>query len=175
MEQKIFTNHQVDLSTLPSANELHFNGLETHYRRLQYIISVLVTTVVLVGLVILFWLVSIPIWISVSAISFWLFIGLLQLLVITKGFEHKGYAIRTRDLVYKTGWLYKKQITVPFSRIQHVDIKQGILERRYKLSKLNLYTAGGASSDLTIPGINLKDAKRFKSFILGVMESDEEE
>jgi len=175
MEQNIFTNHQIDLSTLPSANDLHFNGLEKDYRRLQNIVSVLVTTVVLIGLVIAAWLVHIPIWIAASAIAFWLFIGFLQLLFISKGFKHKGYAIRARDLVYKTGWLYKKQITVPFTRIQHVDIKQGIIERSYKLSKLNLYTAGGASSDLTIPGINMDDAKRFKSFILGVMESDEEE
>lgn len=175
MEQKIFTNHQVDLSSLPSATDLHFNGLEKHYLRLQKIISVTVTTVVLIGLVILFWLVDVPMWVAISAVGFWIFIGFLQLLFISKEFKHKGYAIRTRDLVYKTGWLYKKQITVPFTRIQHVDIKQGILERSYKLSKLNLYTAGGASSDLTIPGINMEDAKRFKSFILGVMESDEEE
>ncbi|RLD20552.1 MAG: hypothetical protein DRI69_06085 [Bacteroidetes bacterium] len=175
MEQKIFTNQQVDLSTLPSADDLHFTPLEKNYRRLQYIISVIVTVVVLIGLVILFWLVNIPTWIAVLICGFWIFIGLLILVFIKEGYTHKGYAVRARDLVYKTGWLYKKQVTVPFSRIQHVDIKQGVLERKYKLSNLNLYTAGGASSDLTIPGINIDDAKRFKSFILGVMESDEEE
>ena len=175
MEQEIFTNEQVDLSTLPSADDLLFDGLEKNYRRLQYIISIIVTTIVLIGLVVGFWLLDFPLWIALSAFGFWIIIGILQLVIITKGFMHKGYAIRKRDLAYKTGWLYKKQITVPFNRIQHVDIKQGILERRYRLSKLNLYTAGGASSDLTIPGINIEDAKRYKSFILGVMDSDEEE
>lgn len=175
MEQRIFTNEQVDLSTLPSADMLHFTPLEKNYKRLQYIISVIVTAVVLIGLIILFWLGDPPTWIAVLICGFWIFIGLLILVFITEGFAHKGYAVRTRDLVYKTGWLYKKQVTVPFNRIQHVDIKQGIFERKYNLSKLNLYTAGGASSDLSIPGLKLEDAKRYKSFILGVMETDEEE
>jgi len=175
MEQKIFTNHQVDLSTLPSADELYFTALEKSYKRLLHITSVIVTTIVLIGLVILFWQADVPTWITVLSCGIWVFIGLLRLVYITKAFVHKGYAVRTHDLVYKTGWLYKKQVTVPFNRIQHVDIKQGVLERKFKLSKLNLYTAGGASSDLTIPGISLEDAKRYKSFILGVMATDEEE
>jgi uncharacterized protein len=175
MGQKIFTNHQVDLSALPSVEDLHFNGLEERYRRLQYIASIIGTAVIFIALVIVFWINEVEMWISVLSIGFWVFIGLLQLVFITEGFKHKGYALRARDLVYKKGWLYKKQVTVPFSRIQHVDIKQGVLERSFGLSKLNLYTAGGQSSDLTIPGLNIEDAKRYKSFILGVMESDEEE
>ncbi len=175
MEQKIFINQQVDLSILPSVEDLDFTGLETDFKRLQHIVALIFIGIVLVGLVILFWLAETPLWISAFMIIGWIILGIVIMAIISKTFPYKGYAVRTRDLVYKKGWLYKKQITVPFSRIQHVDIKQGVLERKFKLGTLNLYTAGGQSSDLTIPGLNIDDARRFKSFILGVMESDEEE
>lgn len=175
MEQNIFTNYQVDLKDLPTAAGIQFNGLEKKYRRIQYIVSLIVSTILLIGLVVLYFVSDPPGWVGASAFGLWLLLLILQFVFIKNGFIHKGYVVRTRDLVYKKGWLYKKQVTVPFSRIQHVDIKQGVLERSYGLSKLNLYTAGGASSDLSIPGLKLEDAKRIKSFILGIMTSDEEE
>ena len=175
MEQKIFLNQQVDLSVLPSVDDLHYTGLEPKYKFILQLIVVIVTSIIFIGLSTLFFFGDPPLWIALTILAAWILISTLIFAFVSKIFKYKGYAVRTRDLVYKKGWLYKKQITVPFSRIQHVDIKQGVLERRYKLGTLNLYTAGGQSSDLTIPGLKIEDAKRFKSFILGVMESDEEE
>ncbi|MDX1479761.1 MAG: PH domain-containing protein, partial [Saprospiraceae bacterium] len=71
--------------------------------------------------------------------------------------------------------LYKRQTTIPFTRIQHVDVRQGVLERSYDLGKLNIYTAGGQGSDLSIPGLRFDEAQRLKAFILGKVTEDEEE
>jgi membrane protein YdbS with pleckstrin-like domain len=71
--------------------------------------------------------------------------------------------------------LYKQQIAVPFNRIQHVDIRQGILERAFGLSKLNVYTAGGQSSDITIPGLRDDQAQRLKEYILRETTTQDEQ
>ena len=90
-------------------------------------------------------------------------------------FPYKGYAIRQRDIIYKKGWLWKSVTTVPFNRVQHCDIKQGLIERQFNLSSLNVYTAGGQNSDLTIPGLEFEMAEKYKAFILKTISSDEEE
>ena len=174
-EQQIFQNGQVELSSIPTADHIDFSPLQPDYLKL-ITISILITTAVLTiaSFLVLFFQ-DIPSWIAFAGGGFWILIGVLQLFFATKGFRFKGFAIRQRDVAYKKGWLYKRQTIVPFSRIQHVDTKQGVLERIYDLGKLNVYTAGGQGSDLTIPGLAFDEAQRMKSFILGIMESDEEE
>jgi len=175
MEQHVFTNEQVNLSAIPQAEYIEFQPLEKPYRTIQVIGSLIFTSIILIGLAIVFWQTDVPLWISALAMGVWVLLGITQLVFIFKGFKYKGFAIRERDLTYKRGWLYKKQVTVPFKRIQHVDIKQGVIERAYKLAKLNVYTAGGNASDLSVPGLRMEDAKQFKSYILGVLEADDEE
>ena len=68
-------------------------------------------------------------------------------------FHYMGYAIREKDITYKSGWLWKSMTTIPFNRVQHCDLRQGILDRRFGLSKLTIYTAGGQSTDLMNPGL----------------------
>ena len=149
--------------------------MEKPYRTIQIIGSLIFTSIVLIGLLILFWQVVTPMWVDVLVIGFWTLLGITQLVFIFKGFKYKGFAIRERDLTFKKGWLFKKQVTVPFKRIQHVDIKQGVIERAYGLARLNVYTAGGNASDLSVPGLLINDARQFKSYILGVLEADDEE
>ena len=112
-------------------------------------------------------------WIAASV--GWLCLGAIQYVVIIRAHRFKGFALRRYDLTYRKGWLYKKEVTVPYRRIQHVDVKQGFIERQFQLAKLNLYTAGGNSSDLTVPGLRIEDAQQFKAYIIGVMRGDEEE
>ena len=81
-------------------------------------------------------------------------------------FQHMGYALREKDISFKSGLLWRSMTTVPFNRVQHCDLKQGILDRKFGLSKLTIYTAGGQSTDLMIPGLLPETAERLKTFIL---------
>jgi hypothetical protein len=81
------------------------------------------------------------------------------------GFPKKGYLLRERDISYKTGLIFYKQISVTFNRIQHVEISQGILGKIFHLSSVKIYTAGGNASDLSIPGLLSTDAQKLKAFI----------
>jgi uncharacterized membrane protein YdbT with pleckstrin-like domain len=47
-----------------------------------------------------------------------------------------------------------------------VALHEGVFSRMYQLTELQVYTAGGSSSDLHIPGLPKEEAERIKSFLL---------
>ena len=106
----------------------------------------------------------------------WFILSLVIMVLVGPRYRQKGYAVRDRDISYKTGLINRKTTTIPFNRVQHCDIKQGIISRYFGLSKLNVYTAGGAKSDLSIPGLNLEKAQKLMDFVLQkTLAHDEEE
>ena len=46
----------------------------------------------------------------------------------------------------ESGVIYKKYVTIPYGRIQNVDINRGILARILGLSDLNIQTAGASAT-----------------------------
>ena len=77
-----------------------------------------------------------------------------------------GYFRGEFDVLYKEGLWWKKQTALSFSRIQHIDISHGPLERKYHLATIKFFTAGGAASDLKIPGITNQIAEQLRTQIL---------
>jgi hypothetical protein len=73
--------------------------------------------------------------------------------------------LREKDISYKTGIIFYKQISVTFNRIQHVEVSQGVLGKLFGLSSVKIFTAGGSASDLSIPGLLTADAQKLKAFI----------
>ncbi|MEO1438705.1 MAG: PH domain-containing protein [Bacteroidota bacterium] len=73
--------------------------------------------------------------------------------------------------------MFRKITTIPFNRVQHCEIKQGPIERLFNLKTLEVYTAGGATSDLKIPGLPDDRAQELKDFIItqGSHSNDESE
>ncbi len=90
---------------------------------------------------------------------------LYSFIISILGFPKKGYLLRERDISYKTGLIFYKQISVTFNRIQHVEVSQGILGKIFHLSSVKIFTAGGNASDLSIPGLLSVDAQKLKEFI----------
>ena len=58
-----------------------------------------------------------------------------------------------------------KTTTVPFNRIQHIEINQGPFSRFFDLATLSIFTAGNSSHDLKIRGIKISEAEKIKEFI----------
>lgn len=99
--------------------------------------------------------------------------GLLTLILIVllltwapRRYQLTGYVLNPAEVHYRTGALWRKQVSVPVNRIQHVEISQGVIERGLKLAKLVIYTAGGSGSDLAIPGLPLATAEALRSQLL---------
>jgi membrane protein YdbS with pleckstrin-like domain len=55
------------------------------------------------------------------------------------------YEIRDREVDLMRGFVSVTRTLVPMARVQHVDTRQGPLQRRYGLSTVVFYTAAGAN------------------------------
>lgn len=77
-----------------------------------------------------------------------------------------AYAVRERDIIYKSGVFWHTVTAVPFNRIQHVEKSSTPLDRRFNIATLQLFTAGGAGGDLKIHGLPAKTAEKLRFFIL---------
>jgi membrane protein YdbS with pleckstrin-like domain len=56
------------------------------------------------------------------------------------------YEIRPDEIDLQRGILWIERTLVPLARIQHVDTRQGPLQRRFRLSTVVFYTAAGPNS-----------------------------
>ena len=79
----------------------------------------------------------------------------------------RGWQFRIGEdaLHLRHGVLVRRESTIPFHRVQHIDLEAGPLERRMGLTSLVLRTAS-ASSDATIPGIDASEANDLREQIL---------
>ncbi len=63
------------------------------------------------------------------------------------------------------GVMTRRASTIPYQRVQHIDLEAGPIERRLHLTTLVLRTAS-ASSDSTVPGIDASEAEMVRQRIL---------
>jgi membrane protein YdbS with pleckstrin-like domain len=57
-------------------------------------------------------------------------------------------------------------VLLPFNRVQHAEVSNGPLQRKYGLATLKFFTAGGSSVDLKIDGLHKERAEKMRSFIM---------
>ena len=103
-------------------------------------------------------------------VIFWLFLFITILFIYTIfikiiGFKRRKFLVREKDISYKKGVFYKKITTVPFNRIQHVEIDQGPISRFFNLASLSVFTAGDSSDDLKVNGLLKDEAQQIKEYI----------
>lgn len=158
-----FENPIVDFKQLPQAQEIDFESLPKrylNYRRLSFSILLLFLCGIWVGPLIAKEFIP-------AAITGGIWLGLLLLIFVfeKKRYSKKGLALREHDITYREGVFFQKLLTIPFNRIQHSEISRGPLERKFRLSSLKIFTAGGSTSDLSISGLDPDRAKELKDFI----------
>lgn len=170
-------NPQIDVTSLPKVEELVFQPLEKEYLTVS-LLSRSVTFFIIglvLGVIVFINPFDLPSIVVKGLMLFFVLYLIWSFVSTIKGFKHKSYALRSKDIVYKSGWLWQSTTTAPFNRVQHVMIDQGLIERQFQLSKLKIFTAGGSGSDLTIPGLNPNTAMTLKEFIVKKTTADEEE
>lgn len=79
--------------------------------------------------------------------------------------SHWSYEVGQHALELSHGVWFQEHSVVPWSRVQHVDISHGPLDRRYGLAQLKIHTAS-AKTDAKLPGIEAAEAERLRLDIL---------
>jgi len=162
-----FTNNPIDIAQLPKFQEVQLKGLNPKYITVLLFNFSLLLILVIGGFSALFYFkqeaFSNTIW---MAILVGIVLFLAGLVVFTKfSFQKKGYAFREHDAIYKSGLISETTTIIPFNRVQHVALHQGFISRKLGLASVELFTAGGSSSDLEIPGLLLVDAQIIKNLV----------
>ena len=80
--------------------------------------------------------------------------------------RHARYTVDADGVEIRRGVWWRTVVTVPRSRVQHTDVSQGPLERRYGLSTVVVYTAGTQHAKVELRGVDEAIALRIRDHLL---------
>ncbi|MEN8703148.1 MAG: PH domain-containing protein [Polaribacter sp.] len=155
------------VTNLPNIATTPFQKIDKKYFKVISINFFLITLFICIGLFLLQQFVFSE---SILQYNIYEYIGVILFsfilyLYFFLAFPKRKYALREKDISYKSGLLFLKTTTVPFSRIQHVETDEKPVSRIFKLASLSVFTAGDSSDDLVIKGIKKQEALKIKEFI----------
>jgi membrane protein YdbS with pleckstrin-like domain len=81
-------------------------------------------------------------------------------------YRHTSYSIDERGIEIRRGVFWRTVVNVPRSRVQHTDVSQGPLERRYGLGTLVIYTAGTEHARVTLAGLDHAQAMAIRENLM---------
>lgn len=103
----------------------------------------------------LVWTVGIPLFVTIIGLVLVLGDPILR-------YRSWHYAIRTDEVDLQHGLITRQRQLVPMARIQHVDTRQGPLERHYGLATVVFFTAAGS---MEIPALSVEHAAEVRDQI----------
>lgn len=164
----IFQNLPIAPEQLPAAAELELQPVDPKYLHVLLWQNLIAWLLLLAGISAALLLAPgwRQTWILVAAPSALLLLAAFGWRLIHLSFRYKAYALREHDVVYRSGWLIRSVRVCPFNRIQHCSVDAGVLERRYGLASLSVFTAGGMQADMKLPGLPQEEAARIREYIL---------
>ena len=170
-----FSNQVVLPDQLAPIEIQEFVGLENKFKFLQHLNA----SIVLVIALSVFFMIAVilsnntPFKVLIGVPSIFMVLFVWRSVFIILGFPKKGYLLREQDVSYRSGLLMYKLTTIPFNRIQHVEVSQNLVEKSFGLSRVKVFTAGGSVSDLSIPGLLPDKAHQIESFLLSKVSKHE--
>jgi membrane protein YdbS with pleckstrin-like domain len=81
-----------------------------------------------------------------------------------------GYRMREDDLLFRRGIMFQRFVSVPYGRMQLIDINRGPVGRALGLADLKFVTAA-ASTGVVIPGLPEADASELRDRLVELAES----
>ena len=174
----MFINPEVPLESLPGADNLGWRPLHPRFvRRLQVGALLRVLVIGAIGTVAYFlmqggdsaamgrfadWLLPfalVAFGLFAASILFWPMIAV----------PRRGYVVREKDILYRTGVLWRSVKAVPFNRVQHTKIDSGLLDRRFGLANLSVFPAGSGHK---IRGLGTDTAERLRVYVSERIEAE---
>ena len=165
-----FINETIDTTQLPKYEEVEFSVLNPNYWK-----------VILIGLSVFFLIAGIGLGLALyfneELVAFitelsiiYVVLAFIVLFFSRLGFKKKGFAFRNHDVLFRHGIIATNTLVIPYNRVQHVALHEGLLSRFFGLAKIEIFTAGGSSSDIEIPGIVKEQAENIKQLLMGKIQ-----
>ena len=87
-------------------------------------------------------------------------------------YRFMSYGVDDDGIEIHSGVVWRRVSNVPRSRVQHIDVAQGPLERKHGLAHLVIYTAGTADSKVELPGLGHQTALALRDRLLPRQTAD---
>ena len=165
-----FTNEPIDISALPRYEAVNLNALQPKYWNVILLNIAAIFLIIGIALAVIIYFVE-----EIHSMA-WLF-GLVYVLflgftfLLSKiSFQKRGFAFREHDVIYRSGIIATNTMIIPYNRVQHVALHEGFISRYFDLAKVEIFTAGGDSSDVSIPGIKKEQAEDIKQLLMGKIQ-----
>ncbi len=165
-----FINETININELPKFEAVQFTALHKSYWKV-ICIDIICFFLILVtgaGFALVFVEELIPYKMQIVA-TISIMLGLV-LFFTRLSFNKKGFAFRDHDVLFKHGLIATNTIVIPYNRVQHVALHEGLISRYFGLAKIEIFTAGGVSSDIEIPGIAKEQAQNIKQLLMGKIQ-----
>ncbi|MCL1634949.1 PH domain-containing protein [Luteimonas sp. SX5] len=91
-----------------------------------------------------------------------------------KQYRYTRWKLDADGFALRRGNLLRSETRVPASRVQHLDLKHGPLERRYKLATLVVHTAGTRNSAVSVTGLDEADAETLRDRLAHQIDDDDD-
>jgi uncharacterized protein len=145
-------------------------------RLIGWILWAVLTPVLLVGLLIAMFARSLSLDVKALLGVLWLAAVILlawaaQIWPVIE-YRYFRYLLDADGIEIRCGVVWRKLIRVPRSRVQHIDVDQGPLERRRDLASLSIYTAGTEFAHVVLPGLRHSRAIEIRDRLLPGREQD---
>jgi len=162
----MFQNPEIALDDLPGMEDLDWRKLHKDFVRRMQVQHALVALAPLAGATVF------------TVLLHALLIPTLFLWTLAVGFAivfvswprisvpRRGYVVRDKDIVFRSGVIWRSVTAIPYNRIQHVETSNTPLDRRFGVATLQLFTAGGSGGDLKIDGLGAEVAEQLRIYIL---------
>jgi membrane protein YdbS with pleckstrin-like domain len=119
---------------------------------------------------------NMPGWLRIMLPTVWLVVVLLGFWQAyrwpPRAYEHTFYRIDDQGIEIRKGVYWRVVINVPKSRVQHIDVTQGPIDRRYGLGMLVIYTAGTDHAKVELDGLEHGRALAIREHLLPSGVSD---
>jgi membrane protein YdbS with pleckstrin-like domain len=110
-----------------------------------------------------------PAWALIPA-----FMGLMYVLQVPPNrYRHFTFRVGEVDVRVAHGWLWRTESVVLHSRIQHVDTRQGPIERMMGLATVVVFTAGSVGAMVAIPGLATARADALRDRLVRLSGTDD--
>ena len=90
-------------------------------------------------------------------------------------YRHTRWLLDADGFGLRRGRLWQSDTRVPGSRVQHLDIRRGPLERHFRLATLVIHTAGTRHSEVSVSGLAADDAERLRDHLARQTDDDDDD
>lgn len=81
-------------------------------------------------------------------------------------YRHASYRVAESGMWIRRGAIWRSEMSVPKSRVQHTDVSQGPLQRRFDLATLVLHTAGTQHAAVSLSGLSHEAALQIRDYLI---------